>query len=102
MLSSCRRSVSSDRNPEGTLPNRDQNEMAVRNAKMRVHETTQLVCFEIASGNGRQACTLQTKFVTKGQASRYLMSNWPMIERLARDALANGYIEDGKIKLVMK
>lgn len=84
------------------FPNGDRNEMAAPKAKMRIHEATQLVCFEIANGNGRQACTLQTKFVTKGQASRYLMSNWPMIERLARDALASGCIEDGKIKLVMK
>jgi hypothetical protein len=70
--------------------------------EMELREPTQSVCFEIANGTERQVCMLKTKFLTKGRASRYLKSNWPTIEKLARDALASGCIEDGQIKLVMK
>jgi hypothetical protein len=48
-----------------------------------------------------QGCILQTKFPTKVQAQKYLLTNWPIIERMARDALATGTFEDGQIKLVM-
>ncbi|MGA8901532.1 MAG: hypothetical protein WB528_18895 [Bradyrhizobium sp.] len=44
---------------------------------------------------------LQTTFPTKVQAQKYLLANWPTIERMARDALAAGAIEDGQIKLMM-
>jgi hypothetical protein len=48
-----------------------------------------------------QGCIPQTKFPTKVQAQKYLLTNWPIIERMARDALATGTFEDGQIKLVM-
>jgi hypothetical protein len=38
---------------------------------------------------------------TKLQAQKYLLTNWPIIEKMARDALATGTLEDGQIKLVM-
>lgn len=64
-------------------------------------EGSQSVSFQIANGNARQDCMLQTTFPTKVQAQKYLLANWPTIERMARDALAAGAIEGGQIKLVM-
>jgi hypothetical protein len=66
-----------------------------------VSEGPQTVSFQIANGNARQGCILQTKFSTKLQAQKYLLTNWPIIERMARNALAAGTLEDGQIKLVM-
>jgi hypothetical protein len=64
-------------------------------------EGPQTVSFQIANGNARQGCILQTKFPTKIEAQRYLLANWPIIERMARNALAAGTFEDGQIKLAM-
>jgi hypothetical protein len=61
----------------------------------------QIVLFEIAIGNARQACSLKTKFPTQHQASRYLRQNWHRIELMARDCLARECFEDGRINLVM-
>jgi hypothetical protein len=47
------------------------------------------------------ALRLQTAYPTKVQAQKYLLANWPTIEKMARDALAAGTIEDGQIKLIM-
>jgi hypothetical protein len=66
-----------------------------------INEGPQAVSFQIANGNARQGCILQTKFPTKVEAQRYLLTNWPIIERMARNALAAGTFEDGQIKLVM-
>ena len=66
-----------------------------------INEGPQTVSFQIAHGNARQSCILQTKLPTKVQAQRYLLTNWPTIEKMARDALASGTLEDGQIKLVM-
>ncbi|MGA9090084.1 MAG: hypothetical protein WB420_13355 [Bradyrhizobium sp.] len=69
--------------------------------EQEINEGAQTVSFQIANGNARQGCVLQTKFPTKLQAQKYLMTNWPVIERMARNALAAGTFEDGQIKLVM-
>jgi hypothetical protein len=61
----------------------------------------QTVFFQIANGNARQSCSVKTKFTTQQQASRYLRQNWSKIEKMARDCLANGTVENGQIKLVM-
>jgi len=61
----------------------------------------QTVSFQIANGNARHDCILQTTFQTKAQAQKYLLANWPAIERMARDALAAGAVEDGQIKLTI-
>jgi hypothetical protein len=61
----------------------------------------QTVVFHIANGNLRQACSVKTKFPTKEKATKYLRQNWTKIERMARDRLASGSLEDGQIKLVM-
>ena len=69
--------------------------------EQEVSQGPQSVSFQIANGNARQHCMLQTTFPTKVQAQKYLLANWPTIERMARDALAAGTIEDGQIKLMM-
>jgi hypothetical protein len=66
-----------------------------------ISEGPQTVSFQIANGNARHGCVLQTRFRTKLQAQKYLLANWPMIEKMARDALAAGKAEDGQVKLVM-
>jgi hypothetical protein len=65
------------------------------------NEAAQMVSFQILNGNLRQGCTLQTKFPTKVQAQRYLLANWPIIEKMARETLARGTFEGDQIKLVM-
>jgi hypothetical protein len=69
--------------------------------EQEINEGPQTVTFQIANGNVRQRCILQTKFPTKVEAQKYLLTNWLIIEKLARDALATGTLEDGQIKLVM-
>jgi len=69
--------------------------------EQELNEGPQAVSFQIANGNTRQGCILQTKFPTKYEAQRYLLSNWPTIEKMARDAIAAGSFESGQIKLVM-
>jgi hypothetical protein len=69
--------------------------------EQEISEGPQAVSFQIANGNARQRCILQTGLRTKVQAQKYLLTNWPMIEKMARDALAAGNLEDGQIKLVM-
>jgi hypothetical protein len=66
-----------------------------------INEGPQTVSFQIANGNARQSCVLQTRLPTQVQAQKYLRTNWPIIEKMARDALATGNLEDGQIKLVM-
>jgi hypothetical protein len=65
------------------------------------NEGSQTVFFQIANGNARQSCSVTTRFATQQQALRYLRQNWTKIEKMARDRLADGTIEDGQIKLVM-
>jgi hypothetical protein len=69
--------------------------------EQEINEGPQAVSFQIANGNARQSCILQTTFPTKLQAQRYLLANWPAIDKMARDALAMGSFEDGQIKLMM-
>lgn len=69
--------------------------------EQEIGEGPQSITFQIANGNVRQRCILQTKLPTKVQAQKYLLTNWLIIEKMARDALAAGAMEDGEIKLVM-
>jgi hypothetical protein len=69
--------------------------------EQEITEGPQTVTFQIANGNARQSCSLQTRLPTKVQAQKYLLAHWPIIEKMARDALAAGTLEDGQIKLVM-
>ena len=69
--------------------------------EQEIREGPQAVTFQIANGNMRQRCVLQTRLPTKAEAQKYLLTNWSIVEKMARDALAAGTIEDGEIKLVM-
>lgn len=69
--------------------------------EQEISEGPQSVTFQIANGNMRQRCVLQTRLPTKVQAQKYLLTNWLIIEKMARDELAAGTMEDGEIKLVM-
>ncbi|TMJ21365.1 MAG: hypothetical protein E6G93_10295 [Alphaproteobacteria bacterium] len=69
--------------------------------EQEISEGPQSVSFQIANGNARHGCILQTRFPTKVQAQKYLLANWPIVEKMARDALAAGTFKDGQIKLVM-
>lgn len=69
--------------------------------EQEINEGPQAISFQIANGNVRQRCILQTGLPTKVQAQKYLLANWPIIEKMAREALAAGTFEDGQIKLVM-
>jgi len=69
--------------------------------EQEIKEGPQAVSFQIADGNKRRSCILQTKLQTKVQAQKYLLANWPIIEKMARDALATGTLEEGEIKLVV-
>ena len=69
--------------------------------EQELKEGPQAVSFQIANGNARQTCILQTALPTKAQAQKYLLANWPAVEKMARDALAMGAVEDGQIKLMM-
>jgi hypothetical protein len=69
--------------------------------EQEINEGPQAVSFQIANGNVRQRCVLQTQMPTKLQAQKYLLANWTIIEKMARDALATGAFEDGEIKLAL-
>lgn len=75
--------------------------IAAKPTEQEIIEGPQAVSFQIANGNVRQRCILQTGLPTKALAQKYLLTNWPIIEKMARDALAAGNIEDGQIKLVV-
>jgi hypothetical protein len=94
----------------GPIPNSPASPIPIEEQRMRklakptdqeISEGPQSVSFQIANGNSRQRCTLQTGLPTRQQAQKYFLTNWPMIEKMARDALAAGTIEDGEIRLVM-
>ena len=69
--------------------------------EQEIIEGPQTVTFQIANGNMRQRCILQTGLPTKLLAQKYLLTNWLVVEKMAREALAVGIPEDGEIKLVM-
>ena len=69
--------------------------------EQEISEGPQAVSFQIANGNVRQRCVLQTDLPTKLLAQKYLLTNWLVIERMARVALETGNLEDGQIKLGM-
>ncbi len=73
----------------------------VKPTEQEISEGPQAVSFQIANGNARQGCILQTGLPTKALAQKYLLANWTIVEKMARDALAAGDLEDGQIKLVL-
>src|SRR5437016_13738051 len=75
--------------------------IAAKPTEQEIIEGPQAVSFQIANGNVRQRCILQTELPTKALAQKYLLANWSVIEKMARDALAAGNLEDDQIKRVI-
>lgn len=73
----------------------------ITSAKLGATTGPHSVSFQIAHGTERHDCILKTRFPTKEQAKKYLLTNWPTIERLARDAVAAGHVRGGQVRLVM-
>jgi hypothetical protein len=61
----------------------------------------QAVSFVLAVGSVRQVCRLQTTFRTQNQATSYFRKHRNAFERVARERLELGEIEDGVIQLTM-
>jgi hypothetical protein len=62
----------------------------------------QTISFVLAIGSVRQVCRLQTTFRTQNQAFSYFHKHRNAFERVARERLALGEIEDdGVIQLTM-
>jgi len=61
----------------------------------------QAISFVLAIGSVRQVCRLQTTFRTQTQAFGYFHKHRKAFERIARERLALGEIEDGVIQLTM-
>jgi hypothetical protein len=61
----------------------------------------QTISFVLAIGSVRQVCRLQTTFRTQTQAFSYFHKHRNAFERIARERLALGEIEDGVIQLTM-
>jgi hypothetical protein len=59
------------------------------------------ISFVLAIGSVRQVCRLRTTFRTQAQAFSYFHKNRNAFERVARERLALGEIEDGVIQLSM-
>jgi hypothetical protein len=61
----------------------------------------QSINFVLAIGTVRQACRLQTTFLTQNQAFSYLHKHRTEFERVARERFGRSEIEDGVINLTM-
>ncbi len=61
----------------------------------------QTISFVLAISSVRQVCRLQTTFRTQNQAFSYFHKHRNTFERVARERLALGEIEDGVIQLTM-
>ena len=60
--------------------------IAAKPTEQEILEGPQAVSFQIANGNVRQCCILQTEQPTKALAQKYLLANWSVIENGARRA----------------
>ena len=57
--------------------------------------------FQISNGGVRQACSVKVQAPSMQDATAFFRQNWPTIESMAREGLADGCDEGGKISLVM-
>lgn len=64
-------------------------------------EKGQTISFVLAIGSVRQVCRLQTTFQTQNQAFSYFHRHRNAFERVARERLALGEVEDGVVQLTM-
>jgi hypothetical protein len=57
--------------------------------------------FQISNGGRRQACSVKVQAPSMQDATAFFRQNWPTIESMAREGLAGGCDNSGRIKLVM-
>jgi hypothetical protein len=57
--------------------------------------------FQITNNGGRQACSVKVQAPNIHDATTFFRQNWPMIESMARDGLANKAPDDRMIKLAV-
>jgi hypothetical protein len=57
--------------------------------------------FQISDRGGRQACSVKVQATNISDATAFFRQNWPMIESMARDSLANRCSDDSSIKLAV-
>jgi hypothetical protein len=56
--------------------------------------------FQISNGGGRKACSVEVLAPSMQDATAFFRQNWPTIETMARDGLADAS-DDSSIKLVV-
>jgi hypothetical protein len=69
--------------------------------EQELREGSQSVTFQIAHGNARYACRLQTDLPTQLQARKFLLAHWPEVEKMARNYLKSGLHNAGEVRLAM-
>ena len=57
--------------------------------------------FQISNGGVRQACSVSVQAPSMQDATAFFRQNWPTIESMAREGLACGSDNSGRIRLVM-
>jgi hypothetical protein len=57
--------------------------------------------FQISDKGGRQACSVKVQATDFSNATAFFRQNWPMIESMARDSLANRCSDDSTIRLAV-
>lgn len=58
------------------------------------------IFFEIANGDAKQSCTITVSQEDEVLALAFFHKNWPVIGKMAQEALAAGELEDGTIQLL--
>ena len=58
------------------------------------------ISFEISNGEARQACSIRVIQQDEALALAFFHTNWPVIGKMAREALDAGDIENGEVRLV--
>jgi hypothetical protein len=56
--------------------------------------------FQISNRGGRQACSVKVQAPNIQDATMFFRQNWATIELMARDGLAGGSRDSGRIKLI--
>jgi hypothetical protein len=57
--------------------------------------------FQISNGGARQACSVKVQAPNIQDATMFFRQNWATIELMARDGLAGGCRDSGRIKLIV-
>ena len=57
--------------------------------------------FQISNRGGRQACSVKVRAPNIQDATMFFRQNWATIELMARDGLAGGSRDSGRIKLIV-